>query len=252
MSRYRCLLIDDEPLALERLERLLSGHEEVEILGKVSRPSEAVSLIDTLQPDLLFLDIQMPGMTGFQVLERVRHQPVVIFVTAYDRYAMEAFEVNSIDYLLKPVQKERLAKALQKLDQLRTVPDGGRLEFEKVLDYLRRTRETTRKLVSRQGERMLLIEPSEVAYFYAASKYTFAVTSRGEFILDYTLQQLRQWLPEDKFLTIHRSYVVNLDCVAELARGFAGGLLCRLKSPFSKDLPISRSLVAEVRRRIQF
>ena len=97
-----------------------------------------------------------------------------------------------------------------------------------------------------------MFEPAEVAYFYAESKYTFAVTPLGVHILDYTLQQLRQWLREERFLTIHRSYIVNLDWIAELSRGFGGGLICRLRSPVSKDLPISRSLVQQVRERIHF
>jgi two-component system LytT family response regulator len=250
----RCLLIDDEPLALKRLEMLLADHPEVEIIGKISRPSEAVAQIDSLQPDLVFLDIQMPGMNGFEVLERVRRQPMVVFVTAYDRYALEAFEVNSIDYLLKPVDRQRLQKAISKLVQLRgQAADALNADVERLLEFVRqRAGNAPRRLVSRHGDRMVLIEPSEIAYFHAESKYTFAVTARGEHILDYTLQQLREWLPADKFLNIHRSYIVNLDWIAELARGFGGGMLCRLKSPISKDLPISRAQVQQVRERIQF
>jgi DNA-binding LytR/AlgR family response regulator len=97
-----------------------------------------------------------------------------------------------------------------------------------------------------------LIEPAEIAYIRAETKYTFAVTTGGEHILDYTLQQLRDWLPAARFLSIHRSYIVNLDWIAELARGFGGGMLCRLKAPISKDLPISRSQIQQVRSRIHF
>jgi two-component system, LytTR family, response regulator len=254
-TRLRCLLIDDEPLALDRLERLLAAYPEIEVLDKITRPSKAVERIDFLKPDLIFLDIQMPGMTGFQVLQKIVHQPVVIFVTAYDRYALEAFEVNSVDYLVKPVAKERLGRAIQKLQQL---SGGGELSFPpsdvaRLLEYLKhQAPREPRKLVSRQGERMILIEPSEVAYFYAESKYTFAVTAQGERILDYTLQQLREWLPEERFVAVHRSYIVNLDWIAELSRGFGGGYICRLKAPVSRDLPISRSLVRQVRERIRF
>jgi two-component system, LytTR family, response regulator len=256
-TRLRCLLIDDEPLALDRLERLLASYPDIEVLGKITRPSKAVERINSLKPDLIFLDIQMPGMTGFEVLQKALHQPVVIFVTAYDRYALEAFEVNSVDYLLKPVEKERLDKAIQKLRLLSgqatdalTMPSE---QVDRLLEYLElRVPRKPRKLVSRQGERMILIEPSQVAYFYAQSKYTFAVTAQGEHILDYTLQELRDWLPDEKFIPIHRSYIVNLDWIAELSRGFAGGYLCRLKAPVSRDLPISRSLVHQVRERIRF
>jgi len=257
----RCLLVDDEPLALKRLEILLEGYPEVEVIGKISRPSEAVVQIDKLEPDLVFLDIQMPGMTGFEVLDKVRRQPMVIFVTAYDRYALEAFEVNSVDYLLKPVQRPRLEKAIRKLVQLRGQSTSDRAtserasdaDLERLLEFIRKRNATgSRKLVSRHGDRMVIIEPAEVAYFHAEAKYTFAVTADGEHILDYSLQQIRELLPAEKFLSIHRSYVVNLDWIAELARGFGGGMLCRLKPPFSKALPISRSQVQQVRDRIGF
>lgn len=252
----QCLLVDDEPLALKRLERLLESHPEVQVVGKISRPSEAVVQIDALQPDLVFLDIQMPGMSGFDVLAKVKRQPMVIFVTAYDRYALEAFEVNSIDYLLKPVQRERLDKAIQKLVQLRSQATSGQVsnaDLEKLLEYIRqRSAPSSKRLVSRHGERMVIIEPAEVGYFHAESKYTFAVTAKGEHILDYSLQEIRDLLPADQFVCIHRSYIVNLEWVAELARGFGGGMICRLKPPFSKALPISRSQVQQVRERIGF
>lgn len=260
MMTLRCLLIDDEPLALDRLERLLAAYPEIQILGKISRPSEAVRQIDELRPDVIFLDIQMPGLTGFQVLEKIHHQPVVIFVTAYDRYALDAFEVNSIDYLLKPIQRERLDKSIQKLSQLLSARAAAKTgvavesgELNRLLDYIREQGgKGKRKLVSRQGDRMLLIEPADVAYFHARDKYTFAVTSKGEHILDYTLQQLKEWLPEEKFLMIHRSYIVNLDWISELSRGFGGGLMCRLRPPVSRDLPVSRAMVQQVRERIGF
>ncbi len=252
----RCLLIDDEPLALKRLETLLDGYREVEVIGKISRPSEAVIEIDRLEPDLVFLDIQMPGMNGFDVLDKVRRQPMVVFVTAYDRYALEAFEVNSVDYLLKPVERPRLEKAIRKLVQLRgqsTSERPSNADLQRLLEFVRKQNAiNSRKLVSRHGDRMVIIDPAEVAYFHAEAKYTFAVTVSEEHILDYSLQEIREMLPADKFLGIHRSYVVNLDWIAELARGFGGGMLCRLKPPFSKALPISRSQVQQVRDRIGF
>jgi two-component system LytT family response regulator len=215
-----------------------------------------VAQIDALAPDLVFLDIQMPGMNGFEVLEKVRRQPLVIFVTAYDRYALEAFEVNSVDYLLKPVQRARLERAIHKLLQLRAQPTPERAwnaDLERLLQFVRERGPTaSKRFVSRRGDRMVLVDPAEVAYFHAESKYTFAVTARGQHILDNSLQQIRELLPADRFLSIHRSYIVNLDWIAELARGFGGGMLCRLKAPISKDLPISRSQVREVRERIGF
>jgi two-component system LytT family response regulator len=254
-DRLRCLLVDDEPLALKRLDNLLVAHPEIDIIGKISRPSEAVRQIDTLEPDLLFLDIQMPGMNGFEVLENVKRQPMTIFVTAYDRYALEAFEVNSVDYLLKPVQRERLEKAIQKAVRFYAQPGAAsdsNPDLKQFLEFIRQRGAAPKRLVSRNGDKLVLIEPSEVAFFRAENKYTFAVTVRGEYILDYTLQQLSETLPPNRFISIHRSYIVNLDWIAELARGFGGGMLCRLKPPISKDLPISRSQLKQLRDRIHF
>jgi two-component system, LytTR family, response regulator len=251
-----CILVDDEPLALERLERLLQPYRHLRILDRISRPSEALPNIHALRPDLLFLDIQMPGLTGFELLRQLNYRPWVIFVTAYDRYALEAFETNSIDYLLKPVEKERLERTMEKLFQVTgrasSLP-GALQDWQKLLDYLaERPLAAPQKLVSRKGERLIILDPLEVVYFYAESKYTFAVTSKEEHILDYTLQQLREWLPSASFLSIHRSYLVNLNWIAELHRGFGGGLLCRLKSPLNKDLPVSRSLIKPLRDRLHF
>jgi two-component system LytT family response regulator len=252
-DRLRCLLVDDEPLALKRLDNLLSAHPEIEIIGKISRPSEAVRLIDGLEPDLLFLDIQMPGMNGFEVLEKIKRQPMTIFVTAYDRYALEAFEVNSVDYLLKPVQRERLEKAVKKAVRFYAQPSttsDSNPDLKQLLKFIRQRGAAQKKLVSRVGDKLVLVEPSDVVFFRAENKYTFAVTIQGQYMLDYTLQQLHDTLPSDRFIGIHRSYIVNLDWIAELSRGFGGGMICRLKSPISKDLPISRSQVKEVRDRI--
>lgn len=255
-AELSCILVDDEPLALERLERLLERFPQLKILDKISRPSEALQKIDLLRPDLLFLDIQMPGMTGFELLRQLTYQPWIIFVTAYDRYALEAFETNSIDYLLKPVQLERLERTMDKLFQITgkgLTSQESPANWRKMLEYLSSQQSATpQRLVSRKGERIILLDPHEVAYFYAESKYTFAVTSKEEHILDYTLQQLREWLPSAHFLTIHRSYIVNLNWIAELHRGFGGGLLCRLQSPLNKDLPVSRSLIKPLRDRLHF
>jgi two-component system, LytTR family, response regulator len=251
-----CILVDDEPLALERLERLLQPYPQIRILDKISRPSEAVERIETLCPDLLFLDIQMPGMNGFELLNRLDHQSWIIFVTAYDQYALEAFDANSIDYLLKPVRQERLERALNKLFHLirpATNIPGLSPDWKKLLDYVKRQQQTLpQKLVSRKGDRIIVLDPGEIVFLYAESKYTFAVTLKEEHILDYTLQQLRDWLPAEKFIPIHRSYLVNLDWIAELHRGFGGGMLCRLKNPLNKDLPVSRSLIKPLREKLHF
>jgi len=225
-------------------------------LDKISRPSEALARIESLRPDLLFLDIQMPGMNGFELLNRLSHQPWIIFVTAYDRYALEAFDANSIDYLLKPVRQERLERAMDKLLHLTrpatNVPESSP-DWRKLLDFVSRQQHSIpQKLVSRKGERIVVLDPGEIVFFYAESKYTFAVTLKEEHILDYTLQQLRDWLPPEKFIPIHRSYLVSLDWIAELHRGFGGGMLCRLKNPLNKDLPVSRSLIKPLREKLHF
>jgi two-component system LytT family response regulator len=185
--RYKTILIDDEPLALQRLERLLQPYSElIEIIDRANNGLEAVEKIDALKPDLIFLDIQMPELNGFEVLDQVAHLPLIIFSTAYDEYALKAFETNSIDYLLKPVDPERLQKALDKLQRL-TGDDKSALQtqLQSLLTSVKVP--ATKRIQARAGDHIRLINEKDIYFFRAVDKYVEAHTFDESFGRDRAL-----------------------------------------------------------------
>ncbi len=251
---YRAVLVDDEELAIRRLLRLLKDEPAVEVVGTAENGRRAVSLVDELKPDLLFLDIQMPGLSGFDVIRKVRHQPIVIFTTAYDEYALQAFETSAVDYLLKPVEKDRLHKAIEKLEMLRPAGAG---ELGQRLDLVLRAIESRQHesclthVPAKLGERILIFAIADVACFCASDKYTFLVTGEKEYIIDRTLAELQERLEPKRFVRIHRSVIVNVDHVKEVVSLIGGRYLCRLKNQ-ARELPVSRSMVKNLRDALGF
>jgi two-component system LytT family response regulator len=239
--RYRTLLIDDEPLALQRLERLLEPHAEaVAIVERASSGPEAAEKIDALEPDLIFLDIQMPELDGFGVLGRIQHQPLVIFCTAYDEYALRAFETNSVDYLLKPVDPERLEKALAKLQRL-TREDAGALrgQIRNLLAGL--STPGPKRIQVRVGDRILFVNVADICFFRAVDKYVELHTFGESFLLSESLNQLESRLPAEDFVRTHRSVLLNMNHLDEIVRWFAGTCRARMRDKNRTELPVSRS-----------
>lgn len=242
MPALRALLVDDEELALQRLERLLGGHtDRVEIVGRARDGDQALERCAALSPDLLFLDIQMPGRDGFEVLEALEDPPWVVFCTAYDAYALKAFEACALDYLLKPVDPDRLARTLDRIERLRGAETGS----GDVAAQLRRLAESLqqpgpRRLQARSGDRIRFVELDEVRYFRAADKYVEAHTYDETVLLDQSLNRLEGTLPAGRFARIHRSFLVNLDHLEEVERGL-GGYSARVADAEHSRLPVSRS-----------
>lgn len=245
--KYKTLLIDDEPLALDRLERLLQPYKDnLEIIGRASNGAEAVEKIETLKPDLIFLDIQMPEFNGFEVLEQLTHQPWIIFSTAYDEYALKAFATNSIDYLLKPVDPERLKKALEKLQLLtRSEADSFHSQLQNLLAGFKPT--ATKRLQVRAGNHIRFLNVKDIFFFQAEGKYVAAHTFNNVFLLDETLNQLEAQLSAEDFTRIHRSALINLNHLAEIVREFPGSYRARMKDRPKTELPVSRSAKARLR-----
>ncbi len=185
-SRLRAYLVDDEPLALKRLTRLLEATGRVRIAGSATDPEAALAYLAAHDVDVLFLDIQMPGMTGFELLARLPAPPPVVFTTAYDRYAVKAFEVNSLDYLLKPVEKPRLAATLDKLERLRGGPARPDLRavVAEVAAALRTGPAFPDRIASRSGERVQLVELAHVTHFFARDKLTFAASAGKDYVVE--------------------------------------------------------------------
>jgi len=248
----RVYVVDDEPLAVKRLVRLLRQTRRVEILGSTLNPGEAVEFLSNQNVDAVFLDIQMPGMTGFELLEKLPREPAVVFTTAFDRFALDAFEVNSIDYLVKPVEVERLEKALTKLERLRGTPQAV-IETEQIRTLARElTRKFPERLSSRIGERVVFVEIDRVTHFYAKDKLTYAATPSKDYAVGPTISELEEKLDPAVFVRIHRATLLNLNYVEEVSSWFGGGLVARLKDGKRTELQIARDRVKAVRLRLDF
>ncbi len=251
-------LVDDEPLALERLERLLGAFPGVHIVASSTDPAQALAFLEENAVDLLFLDIQMPGMNGFELLSRLRDQPLVIFTTAYDEYALKAFEVNSIDYLLKPVEAEQLERALAKLGRLRQTsrPDWQRSsDLPALLKQLAASLhagqlEYPRRIASRVGERISFLDLDAVTHFVAQDKLTYAVVNGHRHSVDQTIVELERRLDPARFLRIHRSALVNVECIHEVNSWFAGKVVLTLKDAHHTQLPVARDRVRTLKSRL--
>lgn len=253
--KLRAYLVDDEPLALERLRRLLEHSARVEVIGSTTTPEEAVTALAADPPDICFLDIQMPRLNGFDVLAKLPRQPMVIFTTAHDQYALKAFGVNSVDYLLKPVDPDSLDRALTKVETLR---DSGRLAhadlqvlLQKVTDSLRETKpEYLDRIASRLGDRLWFLDLDRVTHFYAEDKLTYAASEGKAYCVDHPIVELEKKLDPKKFFRIHRGTVVNLAWIKEVTSLPGGALHIRLKDDKSTGLTVARDRAREFKARV--
>ena len=244
----RAYLIDDERLAIERLIRLLAATGRVTIVGSATDPEVALEVLRDAAVDVLFLDIQMPGLTGFELLAKLdRHLPV-IFTTAFDRYAIDAFGVNSLDYLLKPIEPERLDRALDKLERFagQATPDMRALARE-LAARLTPSRRLER-IASRVGERTTVLDVARISHFTSKDKLAFAIVNGREHVIDHTLGELEAQLDARRFARIHRATIVNIAFVQELFPAVDGGVLVRLKDDKKTERRVARDRVRELKQ----
>jgi two-component system LytT family response regulator len=253
--KLRAYLVDDEPLALERLRRLLQQTGKVEVIGSTTEPEEAVAALTTDPPDVCFLDIQMPRLNGFDVLGKLPRQPIVIFTTAYDQYALEAFGVNSVDYLLKPIEPEAVERAIKKVETLRESGPVAQPDFQALLqqitDSVREvTAEYPERIASRLGDRIWFLDLNDVTHFFAEDKLTYAVSDGKAYCVDHAIADLEAKLDPKKFFRIHRSTVVNLAWIKEVASLPGGMMSIRLKDTKRTDLTVARDRAREFKMRV--
>jgi two-component system LytT family response regulator len=244
----RAIIVDDEDLSRARLKKMLGKYrDELEIIADARNGEEAVEKSDALNPDVIFLDIQMPGLNGFEVVRRMKTKPYIVFVTAYDEYALKAFEENTVDYLLKPIEQERLDKTIQKL---RRGFEGQKIGLDENIERFisRMTTGKPKRLQVKVGEKILLLDMAEIVYFEARDKYTFVHTTDHEHIVDYTLAELEAKLDNSDFVRIHRSAIINLEYLQELVKWFGGRYKVRLRDKNRTELVVSRGYVDNIHR----
>lgn len=243
-------LVDDEPLALKRLARLLQATGRVRILGSQTDPQNAIAELAENRAEVVFLDIQMPVLNGFEMLARLPFQPIVVFTTAFDQYALRAFEVNSIDYLLKPIEAAQLNRALNKVERMRAAggkttqaPEWRAAIAELAATLNQKNERFPARIASRLGERTEFVELARVTHFSAEERLTFAVTATRKYAVDYSIAELERRLDPKIFVRIHRSTLLNTDFVGEIHQWFAGRVVVRLKDENSTELTVARDRV---------
>ena len=216
--RRSAIIVDDEPQALQKLHRLLGEHEaQIQIVGEAADGLAAVEAIKRFSPDVVFLDIEMPGLNGFGVLDSIPQDqwPMVVFTTAFEHYAIRAFEVHAIDYLLKPINRERLAECVARLDG--TPPQAQRAQ----LDEARRQRKLERILV-RRASKLVVVSVEDVAVFESENKLVFVRTAEGRFLLNMSMKEIEERVDSALFCRVHKQAIVRLSLVREI-HAFAGG-----------------------------
>jgi two-component system LytT family response regulator len=251
-SPLRVLIVDDEPLARARARRMVEQAGGVTVVGEAGSAAQARSLVAETRPDLLLLDIQMPGEDGFALLKSLDPRPAVVFVTAFDHHAVRAFEENAVDYLLKPVRAERLAQSLERVRRELHRPEELSRRLTELLSGLERlpASEPLERFTVRVGQRQLILKADEVLWFGAEEKLVFAATAQDRHYVNFTLDQLERRLDPRRFARVHRSAIVNLDHAAALRPGFAGTYRLQLKDAARTEVPVSRARARQLRERL--
>jgi two-component system LytT family response regulator len=230
----KAIIIDDERLARNELKKLLMDFPEIEVIAEAANAAEGVEKIDSLNPDLIFLDIQMPGKTGFDMLSELERTPNVIFTTAYDEYALKAFEVNALDYLLKPVEPKRLADALQKLQ----VEEDKEPLSDHTISVNRSILSEHDQVFVKDGERCWFVKLSDIRLFESVGNYAKVYFGPNKPLILKSLNALEERLDEKVFFRANRKHIVNLRLIEKIEPYFNGGLLLEMKG--GEKIEVSR------------
>ena len=260
MSTLRAVLVDDEPLAREELGYLLGQLGGVDIVGEAGNGPDAVETVDRLQPDLVFLDVQMPGLTGFEVARRLLDLEAgaqIVFVTAFDQRAVEAFEVNAVDYVLKPVDPARLDTAVQRARRRMAtdrqpgdakppaLPAG---QIEQLLQLVNERQSRRERLAIKVGERLMLVQADEIIHASVVDETITIVTRQFSGTSNYrTLDELHARLDPDAFWRVHRSHVVNINEIKEIVPWVSRNYILRMKDEKATEIPVSRTQTRRLR-----
>ena len=264
-NSLRALVVDDEQLAREELCFLLGQAGGIEVVAQAADGVQALQLCGELQPDLLFLDVQMPGLNGFEVARRLVEAealPQLVFVTAFDQYAIDAFTVNAVDYLLKPVDPERLDVALERARRRRTAePAGGPAtqpltlspaDLERVIEVIQARQGRRDQIAIRVGERFMLVQAQEIVYASLVDESIVVVTQAVSGTSSYrTLDELQARLDPAVFWRVHRSHLVNITNIKEIVPWFSRNYILKMKDPKATEIPVSRSQTKRLREYLQ-
>lgn len=248
----RALVVDDEKLARDRLTAFLRKFDDVEVVGQAADGLEAVRQIEEYHPDLVFLDVQMPGLDGFAVLKAMKNRPQVVFVTAFDEYAIQAFEVHAADYLLKPISRARIEEALRRVRQrLAGVVPGLRVD-----ELLRALEEQRRRYLTQipvhRARRILLLPVEEILWFEVEYRLVYAHVDGARYMTNFTLKELEERLDPEAFFRAHKSRLVNLRHVRAIVPWFGGRYKLVMRDQAASEVELSRAQGRELRARMNW
>jgi len=250
MSKIRTLIVEDEAPAREIIKHYLKGHENIEIVGECADGFSGLKMISEIKPDLVFLDIQMPKLTGFEMLEVLDERPEIIFTTAYDQYAIRAFELNAADYLLKPFQKERFDEALKKaISRLLSEPHGEK-KPKAILPKRPDMQGPLNRIVVRKGNSINIIPVDQVRYVEAQDDYIMIYYSTGKALKRQTMRFYEENLPKENFVRIHRSYIVRIEEIKRIEPYTKDNYVAILHS--GDKLPVSRAGYKHLKDELNF
>ena len=241
------MIVDDEKLARDLLREYLENFPDIQLVAECEQGTDAVEKIDSLKPDIVFLDVQMPGMTGFDVLEDIEHEPYVIFTTAYDQYAIKAFEKNAVDYLLKPLDEERFRTSINRALKRKSLEHST---LEDLLQSIRSERKGPfdSHIFVQKSEKLFNLPVDEIVYLEASGDYTIITTKADQFVSSSGIGKLEEILNPEVFIRVHRSTIVNVNFLKEIERHFNGGMVVKMQN--GKSFPVSRTYAKMIRKKV--
>jgi two-component system, LytTR family, response regulator len=242
-----CIIIDDEKLARDLLLEYVQQMPNLQVIGECGKGKEAVEAIDRLKPDLIFLDVQMPGMNGFDVLDEITHDPYVIFCTAYDQYAIKAFEKNAVDYILKPLDQERFRLGVERAINRMKVEQNNVGELLRNLKTENKTSYDSHIFVQK-SEKLLNLPVEEIVYLEASGDYTILSTKNDQFVSSSGIGKLEEILNPEIFIRVHRSTIININNLKEIEKHFNGGMVVKMLN--GKSFPVSRTYAKLIRKKV--
>ncbi len=249
-SKIRTLIIEDEEPARQLLRSFLSSMDQIDLVGECSDGFTGLKAINDNKPDLVFLDIQMPKLTGFELLELLDEMPEVVFTTAYDQYALQAFELNAVDYLMKPFSRERLKQAVEKVVERYQARNIGNSPLQKLAGHLHDQPQILERVVVKSGSKIELIPVSEIEQIEAQDDYVMIYTHKSRYLKKETLNFFEKALPTDSFIRIHRSHIVNLKQIKQIEQYGKESYVVVLSS--GKQVNISKSRFKDLKQELGF
>jgi DNA-binding LytR/AlgR family response regulator len=246
-NRLDAVIIEDNEDSLSGLKTVLKDFQQVRLVGEAINGREAIELIRENKPDLLFLDIHLPDMDGFEVLKNVDYCPAIIFTTAFDQYAIKAFEANGIDYLLKPIKKERLGIAIHRVISLKNTANHSLME---IIKHLLKEKNKKIRFSVQKEDQILIIPQEDVYYFKSEERYTFLCTFDKNYFYNSSLKELEQSLDQELFFRINRCYIVSLDKIVKLKKDYLKRYKVVLRNPPGTSLRVSRDRVLILKEKL--